>query len=314
MKILFMGTPDFARSILDDLLRAGENVAAVVTQPDKPKGRRMLLSPSPVKECALAHGIPVYQPATLKDGAFAAALDGIAPDVILVAAYGKILPAYILDYPKYGCINAHASLLPRHRGAAPIQRAILEGDAVTGVTAMYMAAGLDTGDMILKEEVAIEPEDDFGTLHDKLAEAGGRAMLETLSRLRAGTISRETQTDADATYAAKIENKDCLLDFTRPVCEVHDRVRALSPFPLAFCTMPDGCALKIIHAQARPCAVTAAPGTVTACGGGAFEIACADGTLRVTEVQPEGKRRMDAAAFLNGRGIAAGDMLTTPVL
>lgn len=313
MKILFMGTPDFARSILEALLGAGENVAAVVTQPDKPKGRKMLLTPPPVKECALAHGIPVWQPATLKDGAFLAEINEIAPDVILVAAYGKILPAYVLDYPKYGCINAHASLLPRHRGAAPIQRAILEGDAVTGVTAMYMAAGLDTGDMILKEEVTIAPEDDFGTLHDKLAEAGGRAMLETLARLRAGTITREAQSDADATYAAKIGNEDCLLDFARPVREVHDRVRALSPFPLAFCTMPDGRALKLIRACAIPGAVSAAPGTVVACAG-TVDIACADGVLRVTEVQPEGKRRMDAAAFLNGRGIAVGDVLTTPVL
>ena len=193
MKILFMGTPDFARSILEKLHKDGENIVAVITQPDKPQGRKMILTPPPVKQYAQDNGIPVYQPLTLKDGAFAEELSAIDPDLIIVAAYGKILPAYILDYPKHGCINAHASLLPRWRGAAPIQRAIMAGDRLTGVTAMYMAQGLDTGDMILTEEVPITAEDNFGTLHDKLAVAGGMAMTRVMEKLRDGTITREVQ-------------------------------------------------------------------------------------------------------------------------
>ena len=177
MRILFMGTPDFARSILEKLHKDGENIVAVVTQPDKPQGRKMILTPPPVKQYAMENGLPVYQPVTLKDGAFAEELSLIDPELIIVAAYGKILPAYVLDYPKYGCINAHASLLPRWRGAAPIQRAIMAGDRLSGVTAMYMAQGLDTGDMILTVRVPITDEDDFGTLHDKLAVAGGVILI-----------------------------------------------------------------------------------------------------------------------------------------
>ena len=260
MKILFMGTPDFARSILEKLHKDGENIIAVVTQPDKPQGRKMILTPPPVKQYALENGIPVYQPLTLKDGAFAEELSRIDPELIIVAAYGKILPAYILDYPKYGCINAHASLLPRWRGAAPIQRAIMAGDTLTGVTAMYMAQGLDTGDMILTVEVPITEGDDFG----------------------------------------------------KSVTEVHNQVRGLSPVPLALTWMPDGKRLKIIAAQKEICAVTAAPGTVVAIDRGTLDIACGDGILHITHLQPEGKGRMAAADFLRGRKLSAGDVLHTP--
>lgn len=312
MKILFMGTPDFARSILEKLHKDGENIIAVVTQPDKPQGRKMILTPPPVKQYALENGIPVYQPLTLKDGAFAEELSRIDPELIIVAAYGKILPAYILDYPKYGCINAHASLLPRWRGAAPIQRAIMAGDTRSGVTSMYMAQGLDTGDMILTVQVPITDDDDFGTLHDKLAVAGGEAMTQTIEKLRSGTVIREVQNDADATYAAKIENPDCVIDFGKSVTEVHNQVRGLSPVPLALTWMPDGKRLKIIAAQKEICAVTAAPGTVVAIDRGTLDIACGDGILHITHLQPEGKGRMAAADFLRGRKLSAGDVLHTP--
>lgn len=312
MRILFMGTPDFARSILEKLHNDGENIVAVVTQPDKPQGRKMILTPPPVKQYALANGMPVYQPVTLKDGAFADTLTELAPDLIIVAAYGKILPKYILDYPKYGCINAHGSILPRWRGAAPIQRAIMAGDTVSGVTAMYMAQGLDTGDKILTVEVPITDEDDFGTLHDKLAVAGGDAMAQTIARLRDGTITREVQNDADATYAAKIENADCVIDFTKSVTEIYNQVRGLSPVPLAVTWMPDGKRLKIIAARREIRAVTVAPGTVTDIDQGTLDIACADGILHVTHLQPEGKGRMAAADFLRGRKLSVGDVLHTP--
>ena len=312
MKILFMGTPDFARSILEKLHKDGENIVAVVTQPDKPQGRKMILTPPPVKQYALENVIPVYQPLTLKDEAFAEELSRIDPELIIVAAYGKILPAYILDYPKYGCINAHASLLPRWRGAAPIQRAIMAGDTRSGVTSMYMAQGLDTGDMILTVQVPITDDDDFGTLHDKLAVAGGEAMTQTIEKLRSGTVIREVQNDADATYAAKIENPDCVIDFGKSVTEVHNQVRGLSPVPLALTWMPDGKRLKIIAAQKEICAVTAAPGTVVAIDRGTLDIACGDGILHITHLQPEGKGRMAAADFLRGRKLSAGDVLHTP--
>lgn len=312
MRILFMGTPDFARSILEKLHTDGENIVAVVTQPDKPQGRKMVLTPPPVKQYALDNGLPIYQPVTLKDGAFSEELSRIDPDLIIVAAYGKILPAYVLDYPKFGCINAHASILPRWRGAAPIQRAIMAGDRSSGVTAMYMAQGLDTGDRILTVEVPITDEDDFGTLHDKLAVAGGDAMAQTIARLRNGTITREAQNDADATYAAKIENADCIIDFRRSVVDVHNQVRGLSPVPLAVTWMPDGKRLKFIAARHELCSVTTAPGTVVDIDHGTLDIACADGILHVTHLQPEGKGRMAAADFLRGRKLSTGDILHTP--
>ncbi len=308
-----MGTPDFARTILASLYDAGHEISAVVTQPDKPQGRKRILTPPPVKAYALEHGIPVYQPETMKNGAFADTLSSIDPEVIVVAAYGKLLPSYILDYPKYGCINAHGSLLPRHRGAAPIQRAILMGDTVTGVTAMHMAQGLDTGDMILKVEVPITDNDTFGTLHDKMAEAGARAMLETLIALKAGIAARTPQDDSLSTYAAKIENKDCALSFDRPLTEVYNHVRALSPAPTAAAKMPDGRTLKIIAAEKTDAQTDKAPGTVVSTKGGKIAVACRDGVIAITEVHPEGKGKMTAAAFVNGRGIAAGDLLTAPL-
>lgn len=314
MRILFMGTPEFARCILESLLTDGEDIVAVVTQPDKPFGRKKTLTPPPVKVCALEHGLPVYQPLTLKDRAFADTLDELHPDVIIVAAYGRILPGYILDYPRFGCINAHASLLPRHRGAAPIQRAIMAGDACTGVTAMYMAAGLDTGDMILKVETPIEDSDDYGTLHDRLAIAGCEAMRRTLAAIRCGDVPREAQNDALSTYAAKIENADCAVRFDQTARQVRDQIRALSPAPLAIALLPDGRRLKLAAARLTDETTEAVPGTILRADKNGICVACADQLLLITEVQPEGKKRMRAADFVNGRAIAVGDVLTTPEL
>ncbi|MGM9653581.1 MAG: methionyl-tRNA formyltransferase [Eubacteriales bacterium] len=314
MRILFMGTPDFARSVLQSLCEDGEDIAAVVTQTDKPKGRKMLPAPPPVKEYALSRGLPVYQPATLRDGAFADTLAQLAPELIVVVAYGKILPGYILDYPKYGCINVHASLLPRWRGAAPIQRAIMAGDAVSGVTIQYMAAGIDTGDMLCKIETPITEEMDYGMLHDQLAADGCQALRQALAAIRSGTVIREAQNDFLATYASKIENADCALDFSRPLADVHNRIRGLSPMPLAIAQMPDGRRLKIAAAQRTNERTDAAPGTVISMNKSGIRVACADGVLLITEVQPEGKKRMRAADFANGRAIAAGDVLETPCL
>ncbi len=313
MKILFMGTPDFARTILMALCESGHTVVGVVTQPDKPQGRKRILTPPPVKSYALEKDLPIYQPATMRDGAFADTLAIADPDLIVVAAYGKILPPYILEYPRFGCINAHASLLPRHRGAAPIQRAILEGDTRTGVTAMYMAEGLDTGDIILKEEVEITPADNFETLHNKLADAGARAILKTVSRLADGTCTRTPQDDRLSTYAPKIENRDCALSFDKPQKAVYDHIRALSPLPLAVTKLPDGRTMKVITARRTDAVSECKPGTVVSLAGGDIHVACKDGVIALQKVQPEGKGKMAAADFINGRGIAVGDILTTPL-
>ena len=262
MKILFMGTPDFALFSLRALVDAGENVAAVVTQTDKPKGRGMTLTPPPVKVYAAGHGIPVYQPKTLKDGAFEAELREIDPDIIIVVAYGKILPKYILDYPKFGCINIHGSLLPKYRGAAPMQRAVMAGETVTGVTSMYMAEGMDTGDMLLTETVAIAPDDNFEAVHDKLGEAGARVLLRTVDAAKRGDLHPIKQNDADSTYAAKIEKAECLVDWTWDAVRLHDKIRGLSPFPLAYTTLPGGKLFKIVRAHPESESVSA-PITLT---------------------------------------------------
>ncbi len=305
-----MGTPDFAKTILAALYeKSGAEIVGVVTQPDKPKGRGYVLMPPPVKEYALSVSLPVYQPTTLRTEEFANLLANLAPELIVVAAYGKILPKSVLDFPKYGCVNAHASLLPKFRGAAPIQRAILEGETETGVTAMYMAEGLDTGDMILTERVSITEADNFETLHDKLALAGAAAMLRTVDAIKNGTVTREKQDDALATYAAKIEKADGVIDFSAPVAETARRVRALSPFPLAFAKTPDGKMLKFVAAEATGETTDAEGGTVLSADKTGFTVACGGGVLAVHTVVPEGKGRMAAADFVRGRKIAVGDVL-----
>ena len=309
MKILFMGTPDFALFSLRALVDAGENVAAVVTQTDKPKGRGMTLTPPPVKVYATGHGIPVFQPKTLKDGAFETELREIDPDIIIVVAYGKILPKYILDYPKFGCINIHGSHLPKYRGAAPMQRAVMAGETVTGVTSMYMAEGMDTGDMLLTETVAIAPDDNFEDVHDKLGEAGARVLLRTLDAAKRGELHPIPQNDADATYAAKIEKAECLVDWTWDAARLHDKIRGLSPFPLAYTTLPGGKLFKIVRAHPEEADASAPAGTVIAADKSGIRVACGRGVLVIETATPEGKKARSAADLVNGRQIAAGDKL-----
>lgn len=311
MRIVFMGTPDFALFSLRALVEAGEHVVGVVTQPDKPRGRGYVLTPPPVKVYATEQDIPVYQPTTLKNGAFDETLAALDPELIVVVAYGKLLPKSVLDYPKHGCINVHGSLLPALRGAAPMQRAIMEGLPITGITTMYMAEGMDTGDMLLKAEVAIDEDDNFESVHDKLAICGAKTLLRTLEALKAGTLVAEKQDDTLATYAAKIEKSDCLIDFTADAHTVHNRIRGLSPMPLAFTHTPDGKLLKVPAAkrgQSPEAGRLAAPGTVLSLENG-IEIACGTGSVILTVVTPEGKSRMTAADYIRGRKVCVGDIL-----
>jgi len=316
-KILFMGTPDFACATLRALVESGADLVGVVTKPDTPKGRGYALTPPPVKVYALEHDLPVYQPTTLKPGtedgdAFAETLRALDPALIVVVAYGKILPRTVLDYPALGCVNVHGSLLPAYRGAAPMQRAIIDGCAETGITTMLMADGIDTGDMLLKRVVPIGENDNFEDIHDRMAETGAALLLETVEGLAAGTITPEPQDDALATHAAKIEREDCVIDFARPAKAVHDLIRGLSPIPLAVTTLPDGKRVKVIASTVADADTPhAEPGVILAVsteGEGWLELACAGGSIRVHRLLPEGKSRMTAADFLRGRRAAVGDI------
>ena len=310
MKILFMGTPDFAVGSFLALCREF-SVVGVITQPDKPKGRGYTLTPPPVKLEAEKLGIPVYQPETLRDGAIKELLDELAPDLIAVVAYGKILPSYVLDYPKYGCINLHGSLLPKYRGAAPMQRAIIDGEKVTGVTTMYMEQGLDTGDMLEKVTVEIGENDNFEDIHDRLASLGAELLVSTVKGLEKGEIVPEKQDDALSTYAAKIEKSDCVLDFSRSAGELHDLIRGLSPIPLAFAYL-NGKMLKIKSSEIiEREGVCGKAGEVVSADSRGITVACQKGKLLITALVPEGKKAMSAAAFVNGRGVAIGDILTS---
>lgn len=312
MRILFMGTPDFALYSLAGIHDAGEEyeVIGVVTQEDKPRGRGYTLTPPPVKVWATEHGVPVYQPKTLKDGAFAADLQAIAPDLIVVTAYGKILPPYVLSYPKYGCINVHTSLLPRWRGAAPMQWALLSGDRETGVTIQQMDEGLDTGDILTVEKISIGEEDNLEVVHDRLGEASRRALCRTLHACSAGTLAPVKQPAEGMCYAPKIEKVHCVINFDEDAHTIHNRIRALSPAPLAFTHTPDGKLLKVVTAHvASEKPTKEAPGTVLSVEGGAITVACRTGSVALTAVLPEGKGRMAAADFIRGRKIAPGDVL-----
>ena len=310
MRIVFMGTPDFALFSLRALVEAGENVIGVITQPDKPRGRGYVLTPPPVKVYAMEQGIPVYQPTTLKGEEFASLLEALDPELLVVAAYGKILPKNVLDYPKHGCVNVHGSLLPEYRGAAPMQRAIMEGKKRTGITTMMMDVGLDTGDMLLTGEVEIEENDNFEDIHDKLGAMGAEVLLQTVKQIRQGTLVRTPQNGEAATYAAKIEKSDCLIDFHCTAQQVHDQIRGLSPIPLAFTHTPDGKMLKIAASCVLQRTGTLSPaGTVLSTLDGRIEVACGEGSVALLSVLPEGKKRMSAADFINGRKVAKGDLL-----
>ncbi len=308
MKILFMGTPDFALASLKALCEAGENVVGVVTQTDKPKGRGYELTPPPVKVYALEKNIPVYQPKTLRTEEFDSLLREIDPDMIIVVAFGKILPENVINYPKFGCINVHGSLLPKYRGAAPMQRAIIDGERVTGITTMYMDVGLDTGDMIYKEEFVIEESYNFEDVHDGLAALGASLLLKTVNDIKEGKAPGEKQNDAMSTYAQKIEKADCLIDFEKSAKEIHDLIRGLSPIPLSFTHTPDGKLLKVLKARISQLEGNGAPGEVISLDGG-ITVKCGEGAIELLRVLPEGKGRMDASDFIRGRKIAIGDLL-----
>ena len=301
-RIVFMGTPQFAVSSLRACLEVGD-VVAVLTQPDKPKGRGQELSPPPVKQLALEKGVPVFQPAKLKGQNFGEVIKGFAPDVAVVTAYGRILPKDVLDAPRLGCLNVHASLLPRWRGAAPIQWAIAAGDEKTGTCLMQMDEGLDTGPVLARRETPIEPTDTSETLFDRLAQMGFELLVQELPRYLAGRLTPEPQPTEGVTLAPIIEKEEGRLDFARPAVELERRVRAFTPWPGTF-TRLDGALLKV-H-KARLGHGRGQPGEVLDATAAGLEVACGEGSLFLTEVQLEGKRRMGAAEFLAGRKLAKG--------
>ena len=312
MKILFMGTPDFAVYSLKALCDRGGDEITVVTQPDKPKGRKYVLTPPEVKVFAEERGLSVYQPTSLKGEDFAELLRSIDPEIIIVAAYGKILPPSVINYPKYGCINVHGSLLPRYRGAAPIQRALIDGESETGITIMYMNEGLDTGDMLAKATVKITDEDNFESLFDKMANAGAELLVETLPKIIDGSIVPEKQDDSFATYAAKIEKDDCKVDFGLPARELFNKIRGLSPFPLAYAMRGDN-QLKLVSVKMTDKKSDKAAGSLISDGKKLY-VVCGDGLcLEITEVLPAGKKRMSASDYLRGNLLKDGELLSTPV-
>lgn len=309
MRILFMGTPDISATCLSRLIDDGFPIVGVATGEDKPRGRGNIMTPSPVKVVAEEHGIPVYQPKTLRGGAFSEPLAALSPDVIVVVAYGKILPADVLAFPKFGCINLHVSLLPKYRGAAPMQRAVMNGEHETGVTVMQMDEGVDTGDVLAVERFPLTQEDTFGTVHDRSAEIGSRLLSETLRKIEAGDIHPVKQPTEGATYAAKIEKEECALDFTQDARTVADKIRGLSPIPTAFC-YHRGKLLKILFAL--PTSGSGAPGEVIATdgsGAGSITVACGDGAVKLLSLIPEGKGKMSAGDFVRGRKIEKGEVL-----
>ncbi len=303
LSVVFAGTPAFSVPALEAIAASRHAVRAVYTQPDRRAGRGLKLEPSPVKAAALAHGIPVEQPATLKDPVAAGRLAAFEPDVMVVAAYGLILPQAVLDVPRLGCINIHASLLPRWRGAAPIQRAILAGDAQTGITLMRMEAGLDTGPMMARRAIGIGAEETAGSLHDRLASLGASMIVGGLDALAAGTATFTAQDDATATYAGKITKPEARIDWSRPATELERQVRAFDPWPVAE-TRLDGEQLRVWAARAAAGSGEAAPGTVLAADETGIAVACGDGSLLLQRVQVPGRRPVRAGELARSRSLA----------
>jgi methionyl-tRNA formyltransferase len=311
LNIVFMGTPDFAVPSLLQLLEKGYNVVGVVTQPDRPKGRKRVLTAPPVKVAALEAGIPVMQPERIRRPEAIAELAGWQPDLIVTAAFGQILPKAVLDIPHLGCINVHASLLPRYRGGAPIHRAIMEGETKTGVTLMYMAEGLDTGDIISSVEVPIEDSDNVGTMFAKLADAGAGLLIKTLPELVAGRAPRIPQNDAEATYAPNITREEERIDWGRSARQLFNQVRGMNPWPVAY-TLWQGETMKIWESAVLKEDGEAAdvePGTVLKTSVEGIDVACGIGTLRLTVVQPAGKKAMAAGEFVRGGKLTIGTVL-----
>lgn len=304
MNVIYMGTPDFAVPALEMLAKSSHTVTAVFTQPDKPQGRKMIMTPPDVKVCAEKLGIPVYQPQSMKSKEALEIINKYNPDVIVVAAYGKLLPKSVLDAPKYGCVNIHGSLLPKYRGAAPIQQSVLNGDKITGVTTMLMDVGLDTGDILLTTETKIGENETSGELFERLAVMGGDLILETLTALENGSVTPKKQDESKATHTSKISKALCPIDFSKSAQEVHNQVRGLSPWPVAT-TKISGKNVKIhstrlVNKGGRAGEIISVKPLVIACG---------ENSVEVAEIQPEGKKRMSGDAFVAGYRLKIGDMV-----
>lgn len=302
MKVIFMGTPDFSVGTLEELIRAGHEVVLAVTQPDKPKGRGKEMQFTPVKEIALQHGIPVFQPRKIRDAESIEELRKYPADVMVVVAFGQIVPKEILEMTPYGCINVHASLLPKYRGAAPIQWSIIDGESVTGVTTMQMDEGLDTGDMLLKTEVPISPKETGGSLHDKLAEAGAKLCVETLKALEEKTVVAEKQGETTTAYARMLDKKLGNIDWNNGAEEIERLIRGLNPWPSAY-TMWEDKVMKIWEAEVVEGREESEPGTIVKVEKDGFFVQTGKGFLKITQLQIPGKKRMDAGAFLRGYSI-----------
>ena len=309
MRMVFMGTPDFAVSSLERLIADGHDIVGVFTQPDKPQGRKMKLTPPPVKQLALTHNIPVFQPDTFKNESQLALLQELDPEVIVVVAYGKLLPGYVLDLPKYGCINVHGSLLPKYRGAAPVQWMVLNGETTAGVTTMYMDRGLDTGDILLVSETEVGGNETAGELFDRLSAMGADLISETIKRLPEG-IGRKPQDDSQSTYVSVLDKRMSVVDWSKSAQEVHNLIRGLDPWPVAVTTRGE-VRLKLFQSRLTGKATSLPAGSVTEADPkkGLF-VACGDGqVLQITEIQMVGKKRMSAGDYLRGHGIEPGTVL-----
>lgn len=308
-RIIFMGTPEFACPALQTLLDRGEQVIAVFTQPDRPKGRGQKLQPPPVKELALTHGIPVCQPPKVRVPEVVEQIRALQPDLIVVVAFGQILPKALLEIPPQGCVNVHASLLPRYRGAAPLNWCIVNGETETGVTTMLMDVGLDTGPMLLKRTMTIGPEEGILSVHDRMSQLGAELLGETLDGLKAGSIIPEPQDGSLSCYAPLLKKEDGLIDWHKSAVEIHNQIRGLSVWPGAF-TWLDDAPLKLYCSVVSQGAGTV--GSIIATGRDGIEVACGQGSLLITELQAAGSRRMDAASFLAGHPLPAGTVLKAP--
>lgn len=310
MRIVFMGTPDFAVGSLMALAECGKHeIVGVVTQPDRPKGRGNKMLMTPVKEYALSKGYEVHQPKKVKTPEFVQILRDMQPDLIVVAAFGQFLSQEILSMPKYGCINVHASLLPKYRGAAPIQYAIIKGERESGVTIMQMDIGMDTGAMLDKVVVPIGENTTMGELHDALKTKGAELLIQVIDKIEAGTIVAEPQNNDEATYATLLDRSMERIDWSKPAQEVHNLIRGFNPAPSTFTNLPNGKNLKIWCSLLTDKTSDAAPGTVIEVSKRSFCVACGSGVVEITEVQPESKKRMSAQVFINGRGVQVGDVL-----
>lgn len=308
MKIIFMGTPDFSVGTLEALADAGHEIVLAVTQPDKPKGRGKEMQYPPVKTAAMERGIPVFQPVKIREKECIEELARYQADVIVVVAFGQLLPAKILQMTPYGCINVHASLLPKYRGAAPIQWAVIDGEKVSGVTTMQMDEGLDTGDMLLKKEIPLDPHETGGSLHDKLAAAGAALCVETLQRMEAGTLTFEKQGESPTAYARMLNKDMGRIDWSQDAVKIERLIRGLNPWPSAY-TVWDEKTMKIWEAEVSEDNTEAEPGTVTEVGKDFFAVQTKQGQLKIKQLQIPGKKRMDAAAFLRGYKVEKGSCL-----